>query len=189
MEESKPGYRPTCRYRLARQISVLRRKQAGLSPHTTYESRLLRTSCSRSRRQYLQSGLSPYLQILACPTNIRASAQASRTIAPHHVRKPTAPHFVLPQSPPVSAIRAIALLADTGLPDKYPCFGASKLALSPAACRGFLCKKCPSPLMFSQRRRTYLSVPTRYHSSFADVSAHSTDTDPRNPDALSQRVS
>ena len=48
-----------------------------LSRTTTHESRLLRTTCSRSRRQYLQSGLSPYLQIPACPTNIRASAQAS----------------------------------------------------------------------------------------------------------------
>ena len=47
---------------------------------------------------------------------------------------------VLPQLPPVSAIRTIVLLADTGLPDKYPCFGARCRALSPAACRGFLVK-------------------------------------------------
>ena len=45
--------------------------------------------------------------------------------------------FALPQLPPVSTIRPIGLLADTGLPGKYPCFGACKHALSPAACQGF----------------------------------------------------
>ncbi len=39
-------------------------------PSGACESQLLRTACSRSCRQYLQSGLSPYLQIPACPSDI-----------------------------------------------------------------------------------------------------------------------
>ena len=41
----------------------------------------------------------------------------------HHlldVYKRQAPHFVLPQSPPVFVIRAVALLTHTGLPVQYP---------------------------------------------------------------------
>ena len=45
---------------------------------TTHESRLLRTTCSRSRRRYQQSALSGYLSIPACPTNIRASVHAPK---------------------------------------------------------------------------------------------------------------
>ena len=48
--------------------------------------------------------------------------------------------YVLPQLPPTSTIRPIGLLVDTGLPGKYPCFGACEHALSPAACQGFQSK-------------------------------------------------
>ena len=48
-----------------------------LSRTTTNESQLLRTTCSRSCRRYLQSGLSPYLQIPACPSDIHKLWYAS----------------------------------------------------------------------------------------------------------------
>jgi len=44
---------------------------------TINESRLLRAKRSRNRRQYAQSGLSPYLLILACPSDVHMSLRAS----------------------------------------------------------------------------------------------------------------
>ena len=43
-------------------------------------------TCSRSCRRYLQSGLSPYLQIPACPFDVCAAVQASLPICASAVR-------------------------------------------------------------------------------------------------------
>ena len=85
-----------------------------------------------SCRRYQQSALSGYLSIPACPTNIRASAQASlptaRLFHPTTHESRLLRTCVLPQSPPASAIRTIVLLADTGLPVRCLRSCASKLA-------------------------------------------------------------
>ena len=44
---------------------------------TIHESRLLRTTCSRNRREYSQSELSLYLFILPCPSDIHGSSHVN----------------------------------------------------------------------------------------------------------------
>ena len=59
----------------------------------------------------------------------------------HHSWKSIAPHFVLPQSPPVFVIQAVALLTHTGLPVQCPWLAACKHALLMAAVRDFHSKR------------------------------------------------
>ena len=79
-----PGCRPACSYRLARPMSMWLCMQA--CPSTwppsgaVYESRLLRTACSRNRRLYSYSGLSPCMLIQACPSDVHVAVHASMPI-------------------------------------------------------------------------------------------------------------
>ena len=45
-----------------------------------HESRLLRTPCSRNRRRYSYFGLSPYILIPACPSDVCMSVRAGTPI-------------------------------------------------------------------------------------------------------------
>ncbi len=93
--------------------------------------------------------------ILACPSNIHVPARASTlrvmaAVRDFHSKRTclltqASPFnesrllrtLVLPQSSPAFAIRAIALLAHTGLPVQYPCPCACKHARVMAAVRDF----------------------------------------------------
>ena len=90
---------------------------------TTHESRLLRTSCSRNRRLYSQSGLLPYLLIQAGPSDVQTYWRASTPLSLPAVRdfqkltegEGRRAYYALPKNFMIKDVARIALPTDETL--------------------------------------------------------------------------
>ncbi len=111
------SYRAPCSYCLARPMSMIRRMQACAGMFWKA------TDCSASvtlSQSYPYSHFELSLSMLI-RISVSGVQPAGRMGAPaRETRKPIAPHYVLTQSPPVFAFRAVALHAHTVLPVRIP---------------------------------------------------------------------